>query len=616
MKGFIIYASYTVVEERAYVQLYGRLENGESFVTLHHYQPYFYIKTDDLAIAQELSSDFTHEETTYKDKDDNPVTKILLDLPADVQKLRKIFADADVTCYEADIKFQYRFLMDHDLKGGIVIDGHYETSERVDRVYKEPDITAAHDYTPTNLRVLSFDIESGKDKDDDVLYCIGLVCGDTKKVFINTPEPVQGSISCASEEETIERFFAEIITLDPDVITGWNVIDFDLNYLQTKSKRYKIPYCLGRSEEKCTLRIEENYMLSSKADFPGRVVLDGIHLIEGSFIKLDDYKLNTAAKTILGDTKLVTATGVDKYNEITTLWQKNKKKLIAYNLKDAELVTRIIEKTKVLELTIARSILTGMPPDKVNASIASLDSLYIREAHKRNLVVPTGHYAERGERIKGGYVRESEPGIYDFILILDFKSLYPSIIKTFNIDPLSYVADCKGKNLIKAPNGACFKNQDGILPHIITNLWNARDNARKNKNELARHAIKNHMNSLFGVLANPSCRFYDLNIANAITHFGQAILKLAWKTIENKGFKVIYGDTDSIFLISNAKTLTEAETIGKRLAIEINTFYKTYTKKNYNRENALELEFAKCYIKCIMPKLRKAEAGAKKRYAG
>ncbi len=616
MKGFIIYPDYLIVEERAYVQLYGRLENGESFVTLHHFQPYFYIKADDLDIAHDLSTAFLTEKTSFTDKDGNPVIKIILDLPADVPKLRRLFDDAQIKCYEADIKFPYRFLMDHDLKGGVDIDGHYEPSERVDRVYKEPDIKPAPDYFPKNLRILSFDIESGKTETDDSLYCIGLVCDGTKKVFINTTENVEGAISCASEAETIERFFDEIITLDPDIITGWNVIDFDLNYLHAKSKRHKIPFCLGRSEDKCKLRVEDNYMLSSKADFPGRVVLDGIHLLEGSFIKLDDYKLNTAAHTILGDTKLVTATGLDKYKEIDTLWQKNKKKLVAYNLKDAELVTRIIEKTKVLELTIERSILTGMPPDRVNASIASLDSLYIREAHKRNLVVPTGHYAERGERIQGGYVRESEPGIYDYILILDFKSLYPSIIKTFNIDPLSYVENADGKNLIEAPNGAHFKNQDGILPSLITSLWKARDKARKDKNELARHAIKIHMNSMFGVLANPSCRFYDLNIANAITHFSHHIIKLTSEQIEKKGYKVIYNDTDSAFVISNAKTLAEAEALGKKLATEINTFYKTYTKKNYNRENALELEFSKCYIKCIMPRLRKEEAGAKKRYAG
>ena len=91
------------------------------------------------------------------------------------------------------------------------------------------------------------------------------------------------------------------------------------------------------------------------------------------------------------------------------------------------------------------------------------------ECIKRKIVVPTGKYVKKEQRIKGGYVKDSVPGIYDYILILDFKSLYPSIMRTFNIDPYSYVLNCKGKNLIKAPNGACFRNDNGILPFSLPN---------------------------------------------------------------------------------------------------------------------------------------------------
>ncbi len=616
MKGFIIYPDYKVDGDRASVLLYGRLENGESFLSIHPYKPYFYIKQEDLASAQEINKAFTHEKVALKNKEGDAVVKIILNVPADVPKLRKEFSATEIESYESDIRFPYRFMMDHNLSGTIDLDGDYISSDRIDRIYKDPDIKPAIDYYPKNIRVLSFDIESGKDDEDDTLYCIGFVCGTTKKVFVNTKNHVEGAVSCVDEETLIENFIKEVHSLDPDVITGWNIIDFDLDYLNKKCKKYKIPFDLGRTPGKIKLTLEENFFRESKADVAGRLVLDGLHLLRVSFIKLPDYKLDTAAHHILGDRKLISTTGTEKYKEIDTLWHSNKKKLIAYNLKDAELVMGILEKSNVLQLTIKRSLLTGMPMDRVDASIASFDSLYIREAHARGYVVQSAKFDVKEERIKGGFVRESEPGIYDYILVLDFKSLYPSIIKTFNIDPLSYVPSGKGKNLIDAPNGAHFKNEDGVLPLIIHRLWSEREKARTRGDELERHAIKILMNSFFGVLASPACRFFNLEIANAITHFGQYILKLTHEKIEQLGYKIIYGDTDSNFVVSHAKNSEEAEKIGKKIEKEINDYYKTFIKKEYKRDSSLELAFDKIFIKFLMPRLRKEEAGAKKRYAG
>ncbi|MAF50884.1 MAG: hypothetical protein CMH64_02225 [Nanoarchaeota archaeon] len=216
----------------------------------------------------------------------------------------------------------------------------------------------------------------------------------------------------------------------------------------------------------------------------------------------------------------------------------------------------------------------------------------------------------------GGYVMDSKSGIYDFLLVLDFKSLYPSLMRTFNIDPLSYVEDCKGKDLIKAPNGACFKNQDGIMGELVETLLKSRDKAKKNKNELQRYAIKILLNSFFGVLANPNCRFFSLDIANAITHFGQKVIKLTAEKVEGEGYKVIYSDTDSVFVVSNAKSLKEAEEIGNKLNNFLNKFFNEYVKKEYKRENKLEMEYEKCFVRFLMPRVRGSQTGAKKRYAG
>ena len=549
MKGFVIYPTYRIINNKPYVVLYGRLENGESFVSINSFKPYFYIKKKDLKHV----GGFEIEDSKMKDFAGDEVVKIIVEFPADVLKIRKEFEDLEVECFEADIKFAQRFLMDKGIQGSIKIDGDYIYSDRVDRIYQEPEVEGV-EYVPHNLKILSFDIESGKGDRDDELYCISLVCDKHKKSFI--VGKASNAVSCKDEEELLEKFIAEILELDPDIITGWNVIDFDLNYLNEKFKKYKIPFDVGREPAKAKLRIEENFFRKSKIDIVGRQVIDGLELLKVSFIKVEDYKLDTVANAILGEGKLIHSTGIDKYKEIDNLWKKDKKGLIEYNLKDAELVIRILAKSKVLELTILRSLLTGMPLDRVDASIASFDSLYIRKANKRGLVVPTGKYGSKEERIKGGYVKESLPGIYNYLLILDFKSLYPSMMRTFNIDPYSYEPECHGKNLIKAPNGACFRNEDGILPQILKELWAEREVARKNKDVLTKHAIKILMNSFFGILANPASRFFDVNLANSITHFGQHILKLTHEEIKKLGYNVIYGDSvtgDTELILQNEK---------------------------------------------------------------
>jgi len=338
-----------------------------------------------------------------------------------------------------------------------------------------------------------------------------------------------------------------------------------------------------------------------------------------SFLRLPDYKLNTAAKTILGDEKLITSESRGK--EIEELYEKNPQKLIDYNLKDSKLVYDILETSNTLNLSIKRSMLTGMQLDRVNASIASLDSLYLRELKDMKIVAPSVASNEREERIKGGFVMSSKPGIYKGIIVLDFKSLYPSIMRTFNIDPYSFIPQEKYKklkdksNLIESPNKAHFRNEQGLLPSILERLWKQRDLAKKENDKSASQAIKITMNSFFGCLANPMCRFYSLEMANAITHFGQFLNKLTAKKIQEKGYEVIYGDTDSIFVNTN-KDIKEAAEIGKELEHHINDFYNKYVTENYNRKCILELEFEKTFKKFLMPMVRGSTKGAKKRYAG
>ena len=169
-------------------------------------------------------------------------------------------------------------------------------------------------------------------------------------------------ISCKDEEDCIEKFKQELIKLDPDIITGWSVIDFDFDFLKNLFQKHKIAFDLGRTNDNARIRIEDNYFRASKMDIPGRLVLDGLGFIKDPFIqeapsikniKFENYTLEEVSQQILGKGKLMQ--GKEKYKEIEKLFQGNKEdqqKLADYNINDCLLVSEILEKTKTIELSI------------------------------------------------------------------------------------------------------------------------------------------------------------------------------------------------------------------------------------------------------------------------
>jgi DNA polymerase II len=489
--------------------------------------------------------------------------------------------------------------------------------------------------------VLSIDIET--DSKTKQIYCISLYTEGLKNATIHNEEykkvlivaqdkdigkPLHNAISLNSEEELLKKFQELVQKIDPDIITGWNLIDFDLKVLKEKFDKYKLPFILGRIDWPCKLDLQSQFMRDSSADFPGRMVLDGISMLRTSYVKLDNYKLDTAAETFLGKKKLI---GHEhKGEDIEKYYKHEQQKLVDYNLADSEYVYKIIYATNSMQLTIVRSLVTGMTLERVKASVASLDSLFLRYAKKMKIVLSSSKFSEKEEAGKGGFVMKSRPGIYDYVIVCDFKSLYPSIIRTFNIDPYSYVpvkerpkALPKEKYVVVA-NGAVFKNQEGILPHVINEVWKKRDEAKRRKDTPATiYALKIIMNSFYGVLSNPSCRFFNLDISNAITYTAEEIIKLSTKKAEELGYEVIYGDTDSIFVVTGAKDAEGAELVGKKIQKHINDFYKDYIEEKYARKSELEIQFEKLFKIFLMPTIRGSskedeggEIGAKKRYAG
>ena len=613
--GFILYLTYEVREDTTVAQYYGRLDNGETFLVELPRKPYFYIRASDEEAANDLINDLELAESALHTFAEEPVTKLLTKKPRDAPSIRNKLHDNNIPTYEADIRFSYRQLIDEQFTTNITINGTYTTGERVDRVYNNPELSTSKTQE-TKLNVLSFDIETNKQADK--LWSVALATSDGEEAAFIVGQESPNAHTCNDEKELLEELNKTILALDPDIITGWNVIDFDLDVLQKKYREHDVAFDWSRDKNRpVSLRVEKDFMRDSSADITGRVVLDGIHLLKWNFVDLDSYSLESAAKKYTDEQKIFT--GKNRYQQISDSYKNNPEEFINYNLQDAKLVLEILNNSTTLELTKKRSALTGLPLDRVKASIASLDMVYLPRLHKRGYVAPTSGYARKDHGITGGFVMDSQPGIYDNILVLDFKSLYPSVMRTLNVDPLSYAPgieqETSDEHYVRAENGACFRQEDGILPEILAELFEERQQATKQGDSLARFAIKILMNSFFGVLASPNCRFFSMEVSNAITHTGQHLIKTTAQQIQQQGYEVIYSDTDSAFVNPACTDSEQAKKIGEAIQEETNAFFNEYAQTRYCRESHLELEFEKLYVRFLMPQTRSG-AGSKKRYAG
>ena len=404
--------------------------------------------------------------------------------------------------------------------------------------------------------------------------------------------------------------------IDPDVITGWNAIDFDLRVLDGMARAWKVPMNLGRGPGRLVLRESRFPWASLEAVVPGRVIIDGIHLLRTSFVTMDSYSLDFVSREVLGEGKLIT--GGDRAGEIVRTFLHEREKFVAYNLKDARLVLDILDELGLMELSVQRSLLTGLPLDRVSGSIAALDFLYLSELRQRDIIAPSVEGDESGAAANlGGHVLEPETGLFDNVLVFDFKSLYPSVIRTFQVDPLGYLPDPhEGDDPILAPTGAAFRRQQGILPGLVADLFPRREKAKAEGNKIASHAIKILMNSFYGVLGTTACRFYRPELAGAITSFGRTLLLWSKACFEGYGYRVIYGDTDSLFVLSGEDDPAAAMDLGRRLVVRLNRDLASHLEETWRVESRLELELERLYLRLLMVPMRRGGGGARKRYAG
>lgn len=536
--------------------------------------------------------------------------------------LRQRLQVQGIELMETDIRPEERFLMERFITGSMALETVPEAQINKRYPLQINGRVKACEYVP-QLRCLSLDIETTMD--GQTIHSIALYGEDrgqpVRKVWLHwpctqVPQDLPEYTSVATNERQMLRdFVVWLEDYDPDVFMGWSLVQFDFRILCRRARDLGVRLRLGRGGEEIRWR-EGNGGRPAKLFMPGRVALDGIEVMRAATWQFESFALENVAQQLLGRGKDITKPH-ERGAEIQRLYHEEPANLVSYNLEDCRLVWDIFAKADLLNFVIARSQLTGLPMDRIGGSAQAFDHLYLPRLHRAGWVAPAFASGMAGDS-PGGFVMDSVPGLYRNVLILDFKSLYPSIIRSFLIDPLGLITGAEQEDAVAGFKGAQFSRQGAILPDIIARLWQARDEAKAANNTPLATSIKIVMNSCYGVLGSNQCRFYDQRLASSITQRGHAILKQTKTLIEDQGFKVIYGDTDSVFVWLGDEHLTSdaARTKGDALAAQLNQWWADHLQQEYGLISYLEIEFETLFKRFVMPTVRGMDVGSKKRYAG
>ncbi|KAK5619383.1 DNA polymerase delta catalytic subunit [Crenichthys baileyi] len=579
--------------------------------------------------------------------------------------------------YEANIDFEIRFMVDSDVVGCCWIElpkGKYSVREEkssANPVSQTPSKVSLCQYEVdvgwtdfishpaegewqkiTPLRVLSFDIECAGRKGifpepdkDPVIQIASMVQrqGETEP-FIRTVFTLQSCASivgsqilCFTQEKKLLQSWAEFLrTVDPDIITGYNIQNFDFPYLLNRAAALKVnlfPY-LGRMRGVQSVLRESSFQSKQMGrrenktiNMEGRVQFDLLQILLRDY-KLRSYTLNAVSFHFLQEQKEDV-----QHSIITDLQNGNeqtRRRLAVYCLKDAYLPLRLLQKLMCVINYMEMARVTGVPLTYLlsRGQQIKVVSQLLRQAMKQDLVMPVVR-TEGGEDYTGATVIEPEKGYYSLpIATLDFSSLYPSIMMAHNLCYTTLLQKGSAEKLglspddfIRTPTGDQFVKSSvrkGLLPEILENLLSARKRA---KAELKKEtdpfkkqvldgrqlALKISANSVYGFTGAQVGKLPCLEISQSVTGFGRQMIEKTKQLVESNytisnGYqadaKVVYGDTDSVMVKLGVTTVKEAMDIGRKAAEWVSSHFTP----------PIKLEFEKVYYPYLLIN--------KKRYAG
>ena len=594
----VLNGTYAVEDDGVRIDLFGRTNEGRSITLIYRgFNPYFYIVSPDTTTVNEIGKDpevvgYSFESLLVRNVS-RSCLRVEIKRPFMVPAYRKRYGKK-FTILAADIPFVQRFYYDMNLGSVVEASGEEVADQKILLEYATELVVDAHEVRfgrsfKLDMKILSFDIENSLSTGRILCICCA-IREEGKDIRFDVLE--------GPEDEIISGFAELVIREDPDVLTGYNIENYDIPYILRRMGEIGMGDSLfiGRNRKKVSGEKRDGWKCK------GRVIIDAWKQVKKEKRPKRE-TLRYVSSTLLGVTKL----DIDPRN-MDEEWARDPERVIEYCMRDAELPILLLEKLDIIQKNIDLSQVSRLPlDDVVNGRTSNLiDSILIREADRQQVGIPLTVHAKKSKSITGGYVHRMRPGLYHWLCVLDFKSMYPSIIIANNICFTTRSEDGK----IRAPNGAKFLSRDvkeGLLPGILKKLMNDREMAKKmsreGKTEAERRyyegfqqAIKVLMNAFYGVFASNFYRFTDKSIGGAITAFARENITNIIKQLESEGIDILYSDTDSIFVQSPFSALDTTRAFGGDLA------------SRFSREGAV-LEFEKVLETFFAH-------GAKKRYVG
>lgn len=619
--GFILSRGQIERNRKTYIEFWLSTDDGPKKLVTAAQQSILFVCQADVETARVLidRAGFSAvvKSLSMKTFQQQPVSGLYFVSATEFYRARDQLRTAGIICYEDDIRLSERYLMERYIYGS----ASFVSDETIGLVSQNAKLKPSK-YSPS-FSVLSLDIECSEKGE---LYSVGLALSknlhNSELVIMIGNRDHDPDTSCSylqwveNETDLLLALNDTIKSMDPDIVVGWNVINFDFKILVERAEVCKIKLNFSRDDSDVTWRPGRNDSNQSFVRIAGRVVIDGIDALKTATYQFDSFSLESVSQSLLGKGKKTNQVD-SRMAEINHDFIHNKVKLARYNIQDCHLVLEIFAATNLFDYLILRSQITGLELDRMGGSVAAFINLYLPKLHRAGYVSPI-RPSNGGLASPGGYVMNSFPGLYKNVLVLDFKSLYPSIIRTFKIDPMGLIEGLEHpENAIPGFRQAMFSRDKHFLPEIITALWAQRDDAKRNKDAARSQAIKILMNSFYGVLGSGGCPFYDTRLASSITLRGHEIMQTTAKWIEEEGYKVIYGDTDSTFVwIEQDLSSKEVQVIGQHLESLINSKWQEKLTSEFDLECHLEIEFETLFETFLMPTIRGSEQGSKKRYAG
>ena len=630
---------YVMANGKPIVRIFGKQKDGKTICLMFNgFLPYFYlysVKEENYERAKKaLQSAFPYLKfeivERYLPIGYGSKKKVLKIIGADPSKIPDIRAQAEAfgTAYEADVLFKYRFMADYHLRGMTWIEAEvkpFKTETVKCQSYEAVSFKNIDVQENAPLKYLSLDIECISDEDrvpdpkNDPIIIISLAFypkyRDKDQIILIAKKAGlknERVMECENEEDMLQKFIDIVNTYDPDIIVGYNINNFDAPYIIERMDVLGLPKDFGRSSKSVLMR---KLQQTSMTTIIGRVIADPYEILKSDpVIRFKRYDLNTIAKALLNDTKI----DIGGAREIKQLWESDIKKLIEYAGKDAVLALRLVTEKHLLDKYLELAKISGLLlQDTFGGQTQRHEFNILSEFVKDGFIMPckpkVPHTGDA--ELKGAIVFEPEVGLHNegCTLVLDFTSLYPSLIITFNICPTTLLLEDSVQDYYEAPNKAKFVKQElreGIIPRILKRLIDARAKIKKamksTKDEetlrlldAQQNALKIMANSMYGYMGYGRSRLFVMPIANAITAYGRENIQKTKKLVEDKyPVKVIYGDTDSVFVKTKITDLDAAEQLGEEIADFVSD----------NLPGVLNLKFEKIFRSFLIL--------SKKRYAG